>query len=167
MAGPAALRREGWRDEQPVLCLAGRGALDPSAALIAAQLLAKHGLGTRVTPYTAASSVKANALDLEGVAAICICSVSVTGRPAYLRYALRRLKGRRPNALTIAGFWPDEEMVTVDRTIRTAIGADLCVSSLRDLVAACVEAAGSEAPADGTSSAPAVPSAPSPAAVTG
>jgi hypothetical protein len=37
----------GWRGEAPILCVAGRGPFDETASSMLAQLLARHGLGTR------------------------------------------------------------------------------------------------------------------------
>ena len=38
-----------WREGTPVLCIAGRGPLDETAARMLAQLLGKHGIGARVS----------------------------------------------------------------------------------------------------------------------
>ena len=40
-----------WRTDTPVLCLAGKGPLDEAASSMLAQLLGKHALGARITPY--------------------------------------------------------------------------------------------------------------------
>jgi predicted PurR-regulated permease PerM len=46
-----------WRGPTPVLCVAGRGPLDEAVAAMLCQLLSKHGIGARVAPYEAATSI--------------------------------------------------------------------------------------------------------------
>jgi len=150
-AAPQALDRSArWSHEKPVLCVAGRGPLDPSVALLTAQLLGKHGLVTRIAETGSLASRAVTAIDLSGVAAVIVASVSIQGAPAHLRYALRRLRARRPDALLIAGFW-DEDGSIAETDGRTSLAADLRVTSLRQAVQSCVEAssvAADEGPAN-------------------
>lgn len=126
-----------WRGQTPVLCLAGKGPLDESASAMLAQLLQKHGLGARVASYHAASRGAIDSLDVAGVAMICISYLDISGSPSHLRYLLQRLGRRVPGIPVLVGLWPTEDPVLRDKQIRTAIGADYYVSSLREAVDAC------------------------------
>jgi hypothetical protein len=130
-----------WRSEAPVLCIAGRGPLDEAASEMLAQLLSKHGLGARVVPHEAVSRANVQGLDVTGVAMVCVSYIDISGTPAHLRYLLKRLRQRVPDAPLLVGLWPAEEAVLSDPELRGMVGADYYVTSLRDGVAACLEAA--------------------------
>jgi predicted PurR-regulated permease PerM len=130
-----------WRTERAVLCIAGRGALDEAASTMLAQLLRKHGLGAEVVPHHAVARDRVNNLDVSGVAMVCISYLEISGNPAHLRYLLRRLRQRLPGAPVLVGLWPAEEAVLSDRQLQKTVGADHYVSSLREAVNVCLQAA--------------------------
>jgi predicted PurR-regulated permease PerM len=132
---------ETWRGEAPVLCIAGRGPLDEAAAIMLAQLLGKHGLGARVVPHEAVSRSSIIGLDVTGVAMACIVYLEISGNPAHLRYLIRRLRQKLPEAPILVGLWPADDPVLADEKLRAAIGADCYVTSLREGVKCCLEAA--------------------------
>src|SRR5829696_1453161 len=78
-APPSGERPPAWRSETPVLCVAGRGPLDEAVCSMLSQLLHKHGLGARVVPHLAASRSNLPALDMSGVAMVCISYLEITG----------------------------------------------------------------------------------------
>ena len=123
------------------MCLAGRGPFDAAVSLMLAQLLRKHGLGASVVPYEAGSRASIGALDGRGVAMVCVSYLELAGSPSHLRYLLRRLRRRLPEAEILVGYWPAEEEILRDARIRAAVGADYYTSSLHDTVEACLEAA--------------------------
>jgi len=123
-----------------VLCVAGRGPLDEAVCSMLAQLLRKHGLGARVVPHLAVSRSNLPSLDMTGVAMICVSYLEITGTPAHLRYLIRRLRQKAPDARILVGLWPAGEAVLTDETMRGAVGADDYAASLRDAVAACLAA---------------------------
>ncbi|QGY00890.1 AI-2E family transporter [Methylobacterium mesophilicum SR1.6/6] len=147
-APPREALPEAWRGEAPVLCVAGRGPLDEASSAMLAQLLRKHGLGARVTPYQAVSREGIRDLDLSGVAMVCISYLDISGNPAHLRYLLERLKRRAPGVPVLVGLWPVGEKVLTDAALGRAVGADVYVSSLRDGVEACLRAAADRADVD-------------------
>ena len=130
-----------WRGEVPILCVAGRGPLDEAASDMLAQLLGKHGLPARVVPHGAVSRANVHQLDSAGVAMVCISYLDISGNPAHLRYLLRRLHEHMPEARILVGLWPAHDPILRERDLRRAIGADYCVSTLRDAVDACLRAA--------------------------
>ena len=132
---------ESWRGEAPIMCIAGRGPLDEAAATMLAQLLVKHGLGARVVPHEAVSRSNVIGLDVSGVAMVCISYLEISGNPAHLRYLIRRLRQKLPDAPILVGLWPAEDAVLREEALRKAIGADYYVSALREGVKACLDAA--------------------------
>ncbi|HEY8567178.1 MAG TPA: AI-2E family transporter [Beijerinckiaceae bacterium] len=138
---PAETLPPQWRHGNAILCIAGRGPLDEAASGMLAQLLQKHGLGSRVLPHDAVSRAHIGGLDDEGVAMVCISYLEISGSPAHLRYLIRRLKQRLPGAPILVGLWPAEDAVLSDPSLRQFIGADYYVSSLREGLQACLEAA--------------------------
>lgn len=132
---------EEWRGDAPVMCIAGRGPLDEAAATMLAQLLRKHGIGARIMPHEAVSRSNIIGLDTEGTAMVCISYLDLSGNPAHLRYLIRRLRQRLPDAPILVGLWPRDDPVIKDEKMRAAIGADHYVTSLRDGVQAVLGAA--------------------------
>ena len=135
-----------WRGPAPVLCIAGRGPLDEAAASMLSQLLHKSGLTARVLSHEAVSRMRIGTLDGQGVAMVCLCYLEIGGTPSHLRYLLRRLRQRLPNARLVVGLWPAEQAILTDDRLRAAVGADVYTSSLREAVEACLEAAKAEIP---------------------
>jgi predicted PurR-regulated permease PerM len=130
-----------WQGQAPVLCIAGRGPLDEAAASMFAQLLDKHGLGARAVPHDAVSRAKIESLDLREVAMMCVSYIDISGNPAHLRFLLRRLRERLPDAPLLVGLWPAQDPFLKDRDVRRAVGADHYVSTLHEAVEACLAAA--------------------------
>jgi predicted PurR-regulated permease PerM len=92
-----------WRN-RPVLCVAGRGALDEAAALLLVHLLEKRGISARMVSSIAASPTRIQELDVDGVRFICLSHLGSSGG-AHAHYLMRRLRRRIPDAQAIAGFW--------------------------------------------------------------
>ncbi|MDB5559891.1 MAG: hypothetical protein JWQ36_2825, partial [Enterovirga sp.] len=136
-----------WRHEGAILCIAGRGTLDEGAASMLAQLLRKHGLGARLVPHEAVSRGNITRLDTTGVAMVCISYLEISGSPAHLRYLLRRLRQKLPKAPLLVGLWPREEVILTDAALRSQVGADHYVVTLREALRVCIEAADAAAAA--------------------
>ena len=131
----------GWDGEAPVLCIAGRGPLDEAAGAMLAQILGKHGLGARVVSQSASSRGHIEALDVSGVAMVCVSYLEASGSPSALRYLMRRLRQRLPGVPVLVGLWQADQATLADDRLHAAIGADHYVTTLRDAVNACVIAA--------------------------
>jgi hypothetical protein len=123
-----------------VLCVAGRGSLDEAAAGMLAQLLEKHGIGARVVPSEAVSVANLVRLDVSGVQMACL-SYLEPGNFANLRYLVRRLRRRLPQAKIFAGFWTLTAQDGEERDALAATRADCVVTSLRHAVEHVVNAA--------------------------
>ena len=99
---PALLDRESqvpeeWRNAKRVLCVPGLGQLDEAVALMVAQLVAKRGIGARAEKSGALSIARFFSLDTKDVAVVCICYIE-DASAAQIRYAIRRLRRKVPNA---------------------------------------------------------------------
>ena len=92
-----------WQ-EQPVLCVAGRGPLDQAAASLLMNLLARRGIGTRAISPEDASPARVQQIDPKGIRAICL-SYLEPGNPTNARFLVRRLRKQIPNVPLVAGFW--------------------------------------------------------------
>jgi hypothetical protein len=134
-----------WRAGAPVLCIAGRGPLDEAASSMLAQLLNKNGIEARVLRHDAISRPNIGSLDVQGVEMVCLSYLELAGTPSHLRYLLRRLRQRLPQARLLVGLWPAEQAILMDDRLRAAVGADVYTSSLREAVEACLDAARAEA----------------------
>ena len=121
-----------------MLCIAGHGALDELAARMLAQLLGKHGLKARIVPHEAVSRTRIAALDIAGIAMMCISFINIGGSTARLRYLLRRLRERQPTARLLLGLWPAQDKDLVDGDLRRTLSADFYVTSLREAVRICL-----------------------------
>ena len=130
-----------WSGAAPILCVAGRGPLDEAAGAMLAQLLAKHGLRARVVSQSASARGHIEALDVTGVAMVCVSYLEASGSPSALRYLMRRLRRKLPGMPVLVGLWQADASVLADERLRAAVGADHYVTTLHDAVAACVAAA--------------------------
>lgn len=130
-----------WAGAAPVLCVAGRGALDEAACTMLVQLLGKHGLQARVVSQDAASRARIASLDVSGVAMVCVSYIEAGGSPSPLRYMMRRLRQRLPAAPVLVGLWHADAALLGDERLRAMVAADHYVTSLREAVNACLAAA--------------------------
>jgi hypothetical protein len=132
---------DAWRAEGAVLCIAGRGPLDEAGSAMLVQLLVKRGIGARLVPHGDVSRERIRTLDTSGAVMVCISYLEISGQPAHLRYLIRRLRGRLPDAPVLVGLWPAEAPVLADKTLQAAFGANHYTSSLHAAVTACAEEA--------------------------
>ncbi len=100
---------EAWRTGKPLLCIPGSGELDEALALIIAQLVERQGIGARAEEAGAMSMSRIFSLDMKEAKLICLCYIeNVT--PAQIRYSVRRLRRKAPEAhilITLLGETPD------------------------------------------------------------
>jgi predicted PurR-regulated permease PerM len=91
---------EQWRTQNPVLCIPGVGLLDEAVALMVAQLVERQGIGARAEQADALSMARIFSLDTKDVALVCLCYVE-NATSAQIRYAIRRLRRKAPNAFIL------------------------------------------------------------------
>jgi hypothetical protein len=133
-----------WQSEHPVLCVAGRSLIDEAAAIMLGQLSTAHGLSARVEAAEALSTTNIFRLETTGVAIVCLVYLDASA-PAHMRYAVRRLRRKLPQATIILGCWiKDIDAGGLER-LRDGAKADLVAASLGEAVNLCIEATGAGA----------------------
>ncbi|WP_027798581.1 AI-2E family transporter [Paraburkholderia dilworthii] len=120
-----------------VLCMPGRGPLDPLATTILLQLLGKHGFAARALPHEAASRASIDQMDADDVGIVCIVYLQIDGIPSHLRYMVRRIRARLPKVSIIVGLWAREDFEKWSVDLQNAMGAECYVTSLQEMLAAC------------------------------
>jgi predicted PurR-regulated permease PerM len=131
-----------WQTQAPVLCVAGRNALDEAVATMLAQLLQKHGLAARVEGVEAIATTRILHLETSGVLVVCVSYLDASS-PAHMRYTIRRLRRRLPHAQILLGCW----MAGSEDAVSEAAKADRVATTLRDTLQLCLESARSAASA--------------------
>jgi hypothetical protein len=124
-----------------VLCIAGRSAIDEAAAIMLGQLSTAHGLSARVEPAEALSTTNIFRLETSGVAIVCLVYLDAVA-PAHMRYAVRRLRRKLPQATIILGCWMRDIDADALERLRDGAKADLVAASLGEAVKLCIEATG-------------------------
>jgi predicted PurR-regulated permease PerM len=137
----AGTRDARWLAATPILCVAGRGPLDEAVAAMLCQLLSKHGIGTRIAPYEAATRGNINHLQTDDIAMVCVSYLDVSSRNAHLRYLLQRLRQRMPTTPFVVGLWPSGDASAAEPVLRAEFGANYYAVTLQDAVEICVKAA--------------------------
>jgi predicted PurR-regulated permease PerM len=125
------------RADHRVLCIAGRGPLDRLATALLLQLLGKHDLDCRALPHEAASRAGIESLDTSGVTIVCLFYLHIEGIPSHLRYLVKRVRQRLPNAAIVVGLWEQGDTEKWSDDLQNAIGADSYASSMREMRDTC------------------------------
>jgi predicted PurR-regulated permease PerM len=116
-----------WRDGKPVVCIPGVGLLDEAAARMLAHLVEREGIGARAEPADALSMSRISAWDTAGVALVCLCYVE-NATPAQIRYAIRRIRRRAPDAKVLVSLLGRSQQVDAQAL---PADADFAEGSLR------------------------------------
>lgn len=126
-----------WQGEHPILCIAGRTPLDEAAAFMVAQLCTVHGLAARVEAAEALATNNIFRLDAKGVALVCLSYLDATNA-AHIRYAVRRVRRKLPNAIIMVGCWILGGDQGRFEALRESTKADVVCTSFRDATRRCV-----------------------------
>lgn len=132
-----------WQADGAVLCLAGRNELDRASALMLAQILEKHGLGTRTEGADALTSTGAASLLGASTRVVCLSYLD-TSSPVHVRYAVRRIRRRLPGVTIIVGSWGLDAQAA--QGLCDVARSDRCASRLIEAAQICLEAAHSVEP---------------------
>jgi hypothetical protein len=127
-----------WRSDTPVLVIAGRTPLDEAAAIMFAQLCNVHGLAARVEGAEALTTTNIFRLETSGVALVCLSYLDAT-HAAHMRYAVRRLRRKLPQARIMIGCWTSPDDAGRLEALRESAKADLFASTLREATRICIE----------------------------
>ena len=138
-----------WQGEHPVLCVAGRSLIDEAAAIMLGQLSTSHGIAARVEAAEVLSTANVFRLETTGVAIVCLVYMDASG-PAHMRYSVRRLRRKVPEAIIVLGCWMKDIGPGALEKLRDSAKADLAAASLGEALKLCIEATGLEGPAQTT-----------------
>jgi predicted PurR-regulated permease PerM len=130
-----------WQGEHPLLCVAGRSLVDEAAAIMLCQLSTEHGLAARVEGASSLTSSNVFRLDTTGVTIVCVVYLDISS-PAHMRYSVRRLRRKLPNATIILSCLAQDIDTTVLEALREGAKADLAAASIGDTVRLCIDATG-------------------------
>jgi predicted PurR-regulated permease PerM len=122
-----------------ICTIAAHTQLDEIAAIILAQLLRRQGLQVQVLAKDAVSRATIAHFDPKDARILCICYVDDFGSPSHLRFLLRRLRQRVPEAFLMALVWPSDHPVLRDGSLRASLGADQYLSSLQHAIETCLK----------------------------
>ena len=86
-------------------------------------------------------------LDATGTHVAVVSYLEASGSPSSLRYLVRRLRQRLPQARIVVGLWQADEATLKDERLRAAVGADHYITTVREAVTFCVAAAREQAQA--------------------
>jgi len=117
-----------------VACVAGHGAFDEAISAMLVQLLAERGIAARAIGNNAVGRDAIGTVDLSGVELIVISYLELVGRPAQLRYLVRRLRAQAKHARIVVGLWPQGEAAMSDEAIQRNLGADHYIGSLAQAI---------------------------------
>lgn len=112
-----------------VLCIAGWTGLDRAAAAMLGQLLAHHGIGSRVLPPEAISPEGIGSIDVSGVELICLIYLSKAG-VMRARRACRRVQRQEPHTKIMTVFVNAQMDIAKERDHSTALPVDCIATSL-------------------------------------
>jgi predicted PurR-regulated permease PerM len=129
----------GWQSDHPILCIAARTDLDEAAGVMFAGLCKAHGLECRTEGAQTLSTAKMFQLDASGIEIVCLAYLD-TSSPAHMRFAVRRLRRKLPNAIIMLGVWSGSFDKDAAEILREAAKADLAKVTLYGALEACIDA---------------------------
>ena len=132
-----------------VRCIPGRTSLDEVPAAMLAQLLRKEGSVAEVAVQDTVSRKGIERFERDSVAIICVCYVDSSGSTSAIRFLVRRLRQRLPDAQLLIAVWPKDHPILFDKRLKPNMGEAKYVSSLRAAVRFCA-AAGAKLSDDST-----------------
>jgi predicted PurR-regulated permease PerM len=132
-----------WQGEHPVMCIAGRTALDEAAGVMLAQLCEAHGLHARVEGPGSLSTSNIFRLETDGVAIVCLSYLNAPNT-AQIRYAVRRIRRKIPDARVLVGIWNELGATADTESLRNYSGANMFAHTLRDATRLCIESVQSD-----------------------
>ncbi|WP_233835574.1 AI-2E family transporter [Paraburkholderia sp. ZP32-5] len=119
------------------LCIPGRGPLDALGTMILLQLLGKHGFAARSLPHESVSRAAIDRLDADDIGIVCILYLQIDGIPSHLRYLIRRIRARLPNASVVVGLWTPDDARQWSSDLQGTMEAECYATSLQEMLAAC------------------------------
>jgi predicted PurR-regulated permease PerM len=119
-----------------VLCIAGRGFIDQSAAALLVQVLDRAGVSAWLGSDHGPQGLSATQKTYPDVPLICLSYVGMA-RSAQVRFMVRRTRRIFPKAKIMIGLWPVRAGDPEVQQIKDTSDGDQCASSLHDVVTLC------------------------------
>lgn len=116
-----------------VLCIGARNEFDTLSAEMLAHTLPTRGLRARALPASALSADRIGELQLDGVAAVCVCNFNPAPL-AHTRFVLRRLRRRQPQLPVLLAAW-DASADLSDASSLEPLGGVLLATSMQEALA--------------------------------
>jgi predicted PurR-regulated permease PerM len=139
----------GWEDEEAILCIGARTALDEAAAAMLAGVLARYGLKVTVLG-DALSAGSIVSLESSKTKLVWLSYLAAGGGETQIRYLIRRLRRILPAGATVlVGYWTGDPEGSAFRAVEKTAGADAYATTLTDAAEICVRAAQGLSPEEG------------------
>jgi hypothetical protein len=103
-------------------------------ALMVAQLVERHGIGARAEKADALSITRIFGLDTKDIALVCLCYVE-NATAAQIRYAIRRLRRKAPNAIIMVALVGNTDNMSNSEDPQASLPLDFVERSLSATVA--------------------------------
>ncbi len=126
---------EEWRQDGAVICIPGRGQLDDLAAHMAVQVLGNAGFGARIEANVVLGTSGANARELPATRMCCLSVLEEGSSVSSIRYFIRRMQKRMPNAAVVVCLWHAERTSPLLAALRSEGGDEHLVLSAGELLA--------------------------------
>jgi predicted PurR-regulated permease PerM len=133
-----------WRAPGAVLCVPGNGALDHALSLVVANLLQRKDIGVRAEKAGSLSMSQIFGLDTTDTALICVSYLEAV-TPAQVRYALRRLRRKAPQAHIVISLMGDADQFQEEEVLADSSHVHFIKGSLQDTVDAITDIAREDA----------------------
>ncbi len=131
----AVPRPDAWREDGSVVCIPGRGQLDDLAATMAVQVLCRQGYGARVEANAVLGAGARQ--DFSQVRLCCLSVLEDGSSVSSVRYFLRRIRRRLPNATVVVGLWHAQGSSAMLDALRAEGPGETIITSLQELVTLC------------------------------
>lgn len=132
-AGSAGPDAAADRTAGDVVCIPGRGQLDDLAALMAVRALEGAGFDARLEANAVLGA--SNATDLAGVRLCCLSILEEGSSVSGIRYFVRRIRKRMPDAAIVIGLWHADRDSAVLSALRAEGTDEHLVLSVGELLA--------------------------------
>jgi predicted PurR-regulated permease PerM len=129
-----------WREKNAVLCIPGVSELDEALAMVLAQLAERQGLGVGTESAGALSMQRIFGLNTDGTLLICVCYLE-DATPAQVRYALRRLRRKAPEAYILVALFGNGEAFAEEDVLIDSAKVGFVKGSLEDTLKAILSMA--------------------------
>ena len=132
---PAPAPAPEWQADGAVVCIPGRGQLDDLAAIMAVQVLQDAGFAARCESNANLGAGRDEPAHLGSVRLCCLSVLEQGSSASGIRYLLRRIQRRMPNAAIVVCLWHAAGTSPLLGTLRAEGSEENIVLSLGELVA--------------------------------